>query len=89
MAAKQGEVRAVLEALAGIEESLHLLPVVADLQEELGVRDAQAFQGESFDVLVKFFERHGVDTGSLPVGGHAASAASMRACRPRRMPTPP
>jgi hypothetical protein len=70
LAAKQSEVRAVLEALAGVEESLHLLPVVADLQEEFGVRDAQAFQGEPFDVLVKFFERHGVDTSSLPVGGH-------------------
>src|SRR5829696_10291685 len=70
LAAKQREVRAVLEALAGVEESLHLLPVVADLREEFGVWDAQAFQGESFDVLVKFFERHGIDMGSLPVSGH-------------------
>jgi hypothetical protein len=70
LAAKQREVRTVLEALAGVEESLHLLPVVPDLREEFGVRDAQAFQGESFDVLVKFFVRHGVDVGSLPVGGH-------------------
>jgi hypothetical protein len=70
LAAKQGEVRAVLKALAGVEESLHLLPVIADLREEFGVRDAQAFQGESFDVLVEFFERHGVDMGSLPVGCH-------------------
>jgi hypothetical protein len=63
-------VRAVLEALAGVEEPLHLLPVVADLREEFGVWDGQAFQGESFDVLVKCFKRHGVDVGSLPVGGH-------------------
>jgi hypothetical protein len=74
LAAKQREVRAVLEALAGVEESLHLLPVIADLREEFGVGDAQAFQGESFDVLVKFFERHGIDVGSLPVSGHGRIA---------------
>jgi hypothetical protein len=67
---KQGEVRAILEALPSVEESLHLVPVVADLREEFGVRDAQACQDESFDVLVKLLKRHRVDRGSLPVGGH-------------------
>jgi hypothetical protein len=38
------------------------------------MRDTQAVQGESFDVLVKFFERHGIDVGSLPVSGHGRIA---------------
>jgi hypothetical protein len=70
LAAEQREVRAVLEALPSVEESLHLVPVVADLREEFGVRDAQARQDESFDILVKFLKRHRVDVGSLPVGCH-------------------
>jgi hypothetical protein len=39
LAAQQREVRAVLEALTGIQEALDLLPVVPDLREQVGMRD--------------------------------------------------
>jgi hypothetical protein len=59
---------AVFEALASIEESLDLSPVVPHLREEFGMWDAQAVQSESFDVLIEFFQGHGIDRSALSAG---------------------
>ena len=70
LAAQQRQVRAVLEALTGIQESLDLLPVVPDLREQVGMRDRQAVHGKPLHVLVELFQRHRIDPGALAAGRH-------------------
>jgi hypothetical protein len=70
LAAQERQVRAVLEALTGIQESLYLLPVIPDLREQVGMRDRQAVQSKSLDVLVEFFQPHRIDPGALTTGRH-------------------
>ena len=75
LATKQREVRAVLEALAGIKELLNLLPVVPHPWEEFGVWHAQAVVGESLDVLVELLKPHGIDLDTLAAGRHGRTGS--------------
>ena len=67
---KQRQVDAVLQALPGIQELLHLLPVVPYLREQIGVRHGRAFQCEALDIRVKLVEGQGIDPRPLLPGGH-------------------
>jgi hypothetical protein len=55
----------VLEVLSGVEQLLHLLPIVPNLREQFSVRKGQTVQREALDVLVELLKPHRIDVRTL------------------------
>src|SRR6266542_3083655 len=75
---QQREVRPVPKTLPSVEQLLDSLPVIPHLWEKIGVWNAQAFQGEAFDVLIKLVEGQGSTADCFCLASTAASPACLR-----------